>query len=130
MATQLPLGHPGVVVMITAGFASFGLSTDMTLASLAVFVVEDPLHGALFGGNFRQWLLDSAGIAFDQRNAVVVGFALGFGQEFGVPLDLASALLPWRTRLNFGLLTHIHIHASAQKRYSGQDVKSRSSSMS
>lgn len=36
----------------------------------------------------------------------------------GIPLDLASALLPARTRLNFGLATHIHLHASAQKRYS------------
>jgi hypothetical protein len=48
----------------------------------------------------------------------------------GVPLDLASALLPRRTRLNFGLLTHIHVHASAQKRLSGADVKSRKGSMS
>jgi hypothetical protein len=43
----------------------------------------------------------------------------------GVPLDLASELLPARTRLNFGLLTHIHLHAGAQKRYSGAEVKSR-----
>ena len=35
----------------------------------------------------------------------------------GVPLDLASELLPGRTRLNFGLLSHIHLHASAQRRY-------------
>jgi hypothetical protein len=35
----------------------------------------------------------------------------------GVPLDLASRLLPWRTHLQFGLLTHIHLHASAQKKY-------------
>jgi len=35
----------------------------------------------------------------------------------GVPLDLASRLLPTRTRFNFGLLTHIHLHAKAQKRY-------------
>ena len=48
----------------------------------------------------------------------------------GVPLDLASALLPRRTRLNFGLLTHIHIHAGAQKRYAGAEVKSRGGSMS
>ena len=48
----------------------------------------------------------------------------------GVPLDLASQLLPWRTRLNFGLLTHIHIHASAQQRYSGEEVRSRGGSMS
>lgn len=34
----------------------------------------------------------------------------------GVPLDLASRLLPWRTRLRGGLLIHIHIHASMQQR--------------
>ncbi len=45
----------------------------------------------------------------------------------GVPLDLASTLLPWRSRLNFGLLTHIHLHAGAQKRYSGETVQTRGS---
>ena len=51
----------------------------------------------------------------------------------GVPLDLASELLPAKTRLNFGLLTHIHLHAGAQKKYSGSvndDTKTRSASMS
>jgi hypothetical protein len=48
----------------------------------------------------------------------------------GVPLDLASQLLPSRTRFNFGLLTHIHLHASAQKRYSGAEVQSRAGTMS
>jgi hypothetical protein len=48
----------------------------------------------------------------------------------GVPLDLTSRLLPWRTRLNFGLLTHIHIHAGAQRRFAGEEVRSRSGSMS
>lgn len=33
----------------------------------------------------------------------------------GVPLDLASRLLPFRSRLNFGLLTHLHLHARLQK---------------
>ena len=36
----------------------------------------------------------------------------------GIPLDLGSALLPARTKINFGLMTHIHLHAKAQKRYS------------
>ncbi len=35
----------------------------------------------------------------------------------GVPLDLASTLLPIRSRWSLGLGTHIHLHASAQKRY-------------
>lgn len=48
----------------------------------------------------------------------------------GVPLDLASELLPSKTRFNFGLLTHIHLHAGAQKKYSGEEVQTRSASMS
>ena len=42
----------------------------------------------------------------------------------GIPLDLASRLLPARTRFDFGLQAHIHIHASAQTRYADVDVKS------
>ncbi len=33
----------------------------------------------------------------------------------GLPLDLASRLLPGSTRFNFGLLTHVHLHARAQQ---------------
>ncbi len=41
----------------------------------------------------------------------------------GVPLDLAARLLPFSTHLNFGLLTHIHLHAKAQARYAGEKVE-------
>jgi ribosomal protein L11 methylase PrmA len=41
----------------------------------------------------------------------------------GVPLDLASSLLPGRTRWNLGLATHIHLHASAQKRYADASLE-------
>jgi ribosomal protein L11 methylase PrmA len=34
----------------------------------------------------------------------------------GVPLDLASRLLPRRTRMRPGLLMHVHLHATAQRR--------------
>ena len=40
----------------------------------------------------------------------------------GIPLDLASKLLPTRTHLVFSLLSHIHMHAAAQQRYAAQDV--------
>jgi len=45
----------------------------------------------------------------------------------GVPLDLASSLLPYRTRLSFALLSHIHLHARSQKHFAERrvDVKSR-----
>ena len=35
----------------------------------------------------------------------------------GIPLNLASTLLPWRTRWRFSLLTHIHLHARSQRHY-------------
>jgi hypothetical protein len=43
----------------------------------------------------------------------------------GIPLDLASRLLPTRTKLNFSLLTHIHIHASSQQRYADKTIDKR-----
>lgn len=48
----------------------------------------------------------------------------------GIPLDLASKLLPAKTKFNFGLLTHVHIHAGAQKRYSDKAVAPRKGGMS
>ena len=45
----------------------------------------------------------------------------------GVPLDLASHLLPRRTRLDFGLTTHLHWHAAAQQRYADRQPGSKSS---
>ncbi|MBI5413063.1 SAM-dependent methyltransferase [Candidatus Peregrinibacteria bacterium] len=41
----------------------------------------------------------------------------------GVPLDIASALLPLKTHLNFSLQAHIHLHARIQKKYSATPVK-------
>jgi hypothetical protein len=35
----------------------------------------------------------------------------------GIPLDLASRMLPWRTRLRFSLLIHIHLHARSRRRH-------------
>ncbi len=41
----------------------------------------------------------------------------------GVPLDLASRLLPFSTRFNFGLLSHLHLHAKVQSRYADKEVQ-------
>jgi len=46
----------------------------------------------------------------------------------GVPLDLASRLLPFRSRLNLGLLTHLHLHARLQKQHADQTAKRKSTS--
>lgn len=40
--------------------------------------LSSPLENAFFNGDMRHWLTYSAGIDFDQRNAMVIGFAMGF----------------------------------------------------
>jgi len=40
----------------------------------------------------------------------------------GIPLDIAAKLLPLRTKLRFGILTHIHLHARSQKQYADKAV--------
>lgn len=41
-----------------------------------------------FGGDFQAWLLHAAGLGYDQRNAVVVGLAMGFAV---IPIIFAIA---------------------------------------
>jgi hypothetical protein len=43
----------------------------------------------------------------------------------GIPLDLASSLLPFRTRTRFLLLMHIHLHARSQKKYESKGTASK-----
>ncbi|MDP9482851.1 MAG: SAM-dependent methyltransferase, partial [Chloroflexota bacterium] len=60
-----------------------------------------------------------APLALMARRDVRCGLML---REFidGIPLDLAATLLPGRTRLNPGLLSHVHLHARAQRRYAAR----------
>ncbi len=48
----------------------------------------------------------------------------------GVPLDLASSLLPFRTRLKPSLLSHIHLHAKSQKYFADKTVNTSNRKMS
>ncbi len=41
----------------------------------------------------------------------------------GIPLDLASSLLPRRTKWKLSLAAHIHLHAKSQKHYSDKQPK-------
>jgi len=75
----------------------------------------------LFGGDLRTWLYQSAGVRFDQRNALIVGFVMGFAvipiiftiaedALSNVPQHLTSASLalgatPWQTAVRVVLPT-------------------------
>ncbi len=48
----------------------------------------------------------------------------------GVPLSLASRLLPWRTRLQMNPLIHIHLHSRFENHYSGRTGRTPSAKIS
>ena len=48
----------------------------------------------------------------------------------GIPLDLASSLLPRRTSFKFSLFTHIRLHAKSQKSYSDKVIEKKDHKMS
>ncbi|WP_181297632.1 ABC transporter permease subunit [Pseudomonas sp. Q2-TVG4-2] len=83
--------------------------------------VSGYLENWFFGGDMRLWLSNDMGIPFDQRNALVIGLAMGFAviptiysiaedAVFSVPrsLTLGSLALgatPWQTLTRVVLLT-------------------------
>jgi hypothetical protein len=60
-----------------------------------------------------------APLALMARTHVAAG---RMSREFldGIPLDVAAKMLPWRSRLNLGLFTHIHLHSRQQRRFGMQ----------
>ena len=93
----------------------------MILATLAAFSLSGVLEESLFNGDMRQYLTNDLGIDFDQRNALVVGIAMGFAviptifsmaedAVFSVPSHLTSGSLAlgatqWQTLAKVVLLT-------------------------
>lgn len=63
---------------LTAGRELALVAGLMAVGLVLVFAFESTIEQALFGGDMQAWLLAKAGVTYDQRNAVVVGFALGF----------------------------------------------------
>lgn len=93
----------------------------MILAIYAAFSLSGVLELAFFNGDMRQYLTNDLGINFDQRNALVVGIAMGFAviptifsmaedAIFSVPGHLTSGSLAlgatqWQTLIKVVLLT-------------------------
>jgi len=55
---------------------------------VACFALSPAFERLAFGGSFQAWLLESTGLRYDQRNAVVVGLAMGFAV---IPIIFAIA---------------------------------------
>jgi phosphate transport system permease protein len=50
----------------------------LALGMWGCFAAAPAFERLAFGGSFQAWLLETTGLAYDQRNAVVVGLAMGF----------------------------------------------------
>jgi phosphate transport system permease protein len=60
------------------GFEFLALAPVLVLAVAAAWVLGPMAESLLFAGDFRQWLFDTAGARYDQRNCIIIAFALGF----------------------------------------------------
>lgn len=110
-----------VRLSVPEGWEALLLIPVVLLVSIGSLAISGHLENWLFGGDMRLWLSNDLGIPFDQRNALVVGLAMGFAviptiysiaedAVFSVPksLTLGSLALgatPWQTLTRVVLLT-------------------------
>ncbi len=106
---------------IPEGWEAALLIPVILLSAWFAFSVSVPLESLLFQGSLREWFKNEWGIGYDQRNALVVGIAMGFAviptifsiaedAIFSVPKhltvgSLALGATPWQTMIKVVLLT-------------------------
>lgn len=99
--------------IIPEGWDAALLVPVVILATMFSLSISDVIEGLLFGGDMRLWMTNELDIPFDQRNALVVGIAMGFAviptifsitedAIFAVPKHLSYGSLalgatPWQT---------------------------------
>jgi len=110
----------GLRIAIPTGWEAALLIPVVILVGWFAVSISPQIEVAFFNGNMRQWLTD-VGITYDQRNALVVGIAMGFAviptiysisedAVFNVPRHLTQGSLalgatPWQTVTRVVLLT-------------------------
>ncbi len=99
--------------LVPDGWDAALLIPVIILLTLFCMPFSDVLEALFFGGDMRQFVSNDLGISFDQRNALVVGLAMGFAviptifsitedAIFSVPKHLSNGSLalgatPWQT---------------------------------
>jgi phosphate transport system permease protein len=64
---RLPLGSEVALFMVV-----------LAMSIWLCVKLSQPTEDLLFAGNFQEWLYETTGLHYDQRNAVVIGIAMGF----------------------------------------------------
>ena len=110
-----------VRLLVPDGWEAALLIPVILLVGVVSLGMSGHLEVWLFDGNMRSWLSNDLGIPFDQRNALVVGLAMGFAviptiysiaedAVFSVPKSLTFGSLalgatPWQTLTRVVILT-------------------------
>ncbi|MGA3679726.1 ABC transporter permease subunit [Pseudomonas graminis] len=116
--TRLP---DSIRLRVPDGWESAILIPVILLIGWVSLSMSPHLENWFFGGDMRAWITNDMGITYDQRNAMVVGIAMGFAvipniysiaedAVFSVPrgLTLGSLALgatPWQTLVRVVILT-------------------------
>ena len=93
----------------------------LVLLSIGAFEVGPIIESTLLGGDTRTWFRETLGLDYDQRNALIVGIAMGLAvipaifsiaedAIYGVPQHLINGSLalgatPWQTLIRVVILT-------------------------
>ncbi len=107
--------------IVPEGWQAAVLVIPIILMVLACVSVSPYVEKWLFDGDIRIWMSEELGIGFDQRNALIIGIAMGFAviptifsiaedAIFSVPKHLTSGSLalgatPWQTLIRVVLLS-------------------------
>ena len=73
---------------LPSGIEALVFSLTLGAAIAACLAMSRPIEALVFGGSAQTWLFDAMGLRYDQRNAIVVGLAMGFAV---VPIIFAIA---------------------------------------
>ncbi len=91
-------------VLVADGWEPLVLLPVLLILGVFALEIAGPLQQLFFGGDLRIWLNHEMGISYDQRNAMVVGWAMGFAviptifsiaedAVYGVPQSLSDGSL-------------------------------------
>ena len=106
---------------VPEGWEAALLMPVIIIATIFSIGISQPIENLFFGGNLPLWLSTEMGITYDQRNSMVVGFAMGFAviptifsisedAVYSVPKHLTTGSLAlgatsWQTMMRVVLLT-------------------------
>jgi phosphate transport system permease protein len=91
---------------LPAGAEIFVLIPFIIIAVWLCLSMNTMIERGLFAGDFRQWLLDTFKLSYDQRNAFVVGMVMGFAVVpiiFTISEDALSGVPPSLTAASLAL---------------------------